>query len=185
MLVSFSINIYATYKFPDAAFYLLPSRSWELLLGAFVALMKPSASPKPWLDGLLLLAGLTAILYSVITFSESTSFPGYAALVPVLGSVVLIYACGSSPKNLVAYPLSTKPLVFIGLISYSLYLWHWPIIVYSKMYSGHLGWKPTTFAVLISFLLAILSWHWIDRPFAKSGCCLVLLHYFEGCLLRY
>jgi hypothetical protein len=122
------------------------------------------------------------IVYSTVRYTPQTLFPGFSALLPCLGSVFIIGA-GEAGSSLVAGALSSRPLVFIGLISYSIYLWHWPVIVFQKM--GVLisasQIMPERYAMLIStsrfdvvveltlsMLLAILSWKFVERPF-QSG----------------
>ena len=105
------------------------------------------------------------ITYSVFAFSNETSFPGSAAAVPTIGAALIIYS-GQGGKSFVSTILSLRPAVFIGLISYSLYLWHWPVIVYTEMY---LIKTPTPFemtAILtFIFMVSLLSWKLIESPF--------------------
>lgn len=169
-VVSLGISIYWIGKgSQDAAFYLLPARAWELMVGSLIALYKP-AKPMPqkaaeWVG----IAGLVAILYTVIFYDDGTDFPGAAALLPTLGAGAIILASANAPIRIARY-LSYKPLVFIGLISYSWYLWHWPIISFAR-YLPYIKFNALTgfVCLVISFGLAYLSWRFIERPFRASN----------------
>jgi len=168
-LVSFLVSIWGVVYQPSATFYLAPTRAWELLLGALLALNLFPPIGNPAVRGTLGIIGLGLIMVSVFAFSEKTPFPGLAALVPCGGTALIIYA-GSSGACLVSQLLSVRPAVFLGLISYSLYLWHWPLIVFAKYY-----WmRPLTFSdsallIGVSVLVASLSWRFIESPFRKRN----------------
>jgi peptidoglycan/LPS O-acetylase OafA/YrhL len=153
-----------------AAFYLLPSRAWELLIGAMLALYKPVKPLLSKFAEVLGGVGLAAILYTVICFDNKTPFPGFAALLPTLGTAAIIFSA-TNYQTKVAKMLSYKPMVFIGLISYSWYLWHWPVISFFRYLPGF-KFNALTGAIclLISFVIAVWSWRYIERPFrAKDG----------------
>lgn len=161
---SFTWSLHATAHFPSAAFFLLPSRIWELDLGLALALLPRAGFRDPRTNELASLAGLAAILAPVFLHDEGTVFPGVAALAPCLGTALLIFAnTGSltSSGRLLASPLP----VWIGKISYPLYLWHWPVLVFARYW--WIG-SPPEFLVLLvlaaSFLLAWATWRWIERP---------------------
>lgn len=160
---SLALSIVAVSKNPDFAFYMLPTRAWELMAGALLAVGAIPAVRSQAAREALALAGVAAIGWAVFTFSSATPFPGASALFPVIGSAMLIHV---APGTLVGRALSLPPVVFIGLISYSLYLWHWPVIVFAE-YANDAplrGWW-TVGAIIISLLLAILSWRFVERPF--------------------
>lgn len=159
---SFLLSIFLTEPKPSAAFYLLPSRTWELMAGSLLALNRVPKAKSALLNEGIALAGLLAIVSSVFLFDASTIFPGYAAALPVLGSVLIIYA---AEKTLVGKLLSLKPVVFIGLISYSLYLWHWPLIVFFRNWNLLLDDGGRWLVVAVSLVIATLSWRFIERPF--------------------
>ncbi len=164
-VVSFGLSMWAVRVVPDAAFYLLPYRTWELMLGAVLAL---GAFPLPssrWLRDALSLLGLALIGWAVFTFAAQTRFPGENALFPCVGTALLIYA-GESEGAFTTRALSLSPLVFTGLISYSLYLWHWPIYVFEKYQTiGPLSAVQIAFGITLSVLLAVVSWRYVERPF--------------------
>lgn len=164
---SFSLSAIGAFADPQATFYLAPARAWELLLGVLLAI-------RPWalrFDGaarnLLALLGLTMIGFSIIAYSVETPFPGATALVPCLGAAFVI-AAGQAGDSLVGRFLSLPPVVFVGLISYSLYLWHWPVIYYQRADAEVLTNSSRLVIVLYSFILAILSWQFVEKPFRRG-----------------
>ncbi|WP_165356446.1 acyltransferase family protein [Sphingosinicella sp. BN140058] len=152
---------------PSAAFYLLPSRAWELALGGGLALIT-TAPKRRWVNELLGAAGLIGILLCVWKYSAQTPFPGLTALVPCIGAALLIYT--GAQNTIVSQLMSLPPVVFIGRISYSLYLWHWPVIVFSKIWLFQAaGPMVMGLEVAASILLAILSWKYVETPFRVQG----------------
>lgn len=145
------------------AFYLLPPRAWELLVGALLALGAVPAVRQRWAREAISLAGLAAIIGPAVFYSKATVFPGLAALPPVLGAAALIHC---APGTLAGRMLSLRLPVGIGLISYSLYLWHWPLIVFTE-YSQGVRLSPLQSAVVIAASLAAgwLSWRFVEQPF--------------------
>ncbi|WP_298281892.1 acyltransferase family protein [Novosphingobium sp.] len=165
---SFAIAVWKQADTDGFAFYLLPARAWELMAGSLLALLPGVPSAKPArIAGPASLAGLALIVWAVATFDRATVFPGANALIPVLGAVLLIRF---APGTLVGRLLSTQPLVFVGLISYSLYLWHWPLIVFAEYASdAPLSGPRQAAVVLASFLVAWASWRFVERPFRSSA----------------
>ncbi len=169
--LSFVVAAVGAFKFPVSTFYLAPTRAWELLLGTILSLKL-----FPELTGALrrnaaTLLGIAMIMTSAALFSATTPFPGVAALLPCLGTA-LITAAGETGPSLISRILSSKPVVFVGLISYSLYLWHWPIIVFQKanaiLVTGVSN-RAAAFAVLaVTFLVSILSWKFVELPFRNG-----------------
>ncbi len=167
--LSLLLSIWGMHSFPTATFFLFPGRAWELLLGSFLALNLFPPIAKQWQREGYSLIGIALILWAVFQFSHLTPFPGAYALVPCVGALLIIYA-GRDGPSLIGRLLSTPPLVFIGLISYSLYLWHWPIMVFSRQYfyERYSDWH-TAGILAISLLLSVISWRYIERPFRKKG----------------
>jgi len=168
---------------PVTVFYMPYTRAWELLLGTILSLGMFPRMGSAVIRNVVSLAGMGLIGYAVMRYSLHTPFPGLAALLPCVGSALIIGAGESSP-TLVSMVLSWRPLVFIGLISYSLYLWHWPVIVLhsygisvnreSLLPHRYVGLFPfirvDMFAeIAISFLLAVLSWRFVERPFRSRS----------------
>ena len=166
--VSLALSIHWAENRPAAGFYLAPARAWELLLGVFLALNTIRSWSNQWLREIAAAAGIILILISVVIFESTTPFPGSAALVPCLGTVLVIQAGrGEGPPTQVARLLSKKSVVSVGLISYSLYLWHWPIFAFSRFWLGttHLPVLWALGGVAVSIVVAAVSWGFVERPF--------------------
>ena len=165
LALSFASGVFVMARDSSAAFYFMHLRAWELLTGSLLALrVLPTRLGRGLRNGFSF-AGFATILASVFLFTESTIFPGFSALLPVAGSALIIYG-GMEGDSLVGRVLSLPPLVFVGKISYSLYLWHWPVVVIGKYYLIR---QPTTIDLVawtaLIFLLSVLSWRWIETPF--------------------
>ncbi len=167
-LASLALSIHGVKAQPEAAYYLLPGRAWELALGALLAFGAFPASPNRWLREVAGFAGLAAIAWAVLTYSVKTPFPGLAALAPCLGAAAVLWA-GGGGDSWVRRIMAFRPLVWIGLISYSLYLWHWPVIVFNN--AGLLLGEAVSpklekvILVGVSLALATASWWFVERPF--------------------
>jgi peptidoglycan/LPS O-acetylase OafA/YrhL len=167
-LLSFAACVIATPLRPTMAFYLAPLRAWELSAGAILALAPVLRLPRGASAGLGAV-GLGLILFAAFRFGDATDFPGAAAAIPVLGAVAIILA-GGAGGGPVSRLLASAPLRGIGLISYSLYLWHWPVIVLQRYWTVRPPTLPETLAaVALSLLLAWASWRFIERPFRGHG----------------
>jgi peptidoglycan/LPS O-acetylase OafA/YrhL len=149
----------------QTAFYMLYTRAWELLMGTGLSLGMFPRLRHAVMRNLASLAGIALIAYAVMFYSKDTVFPGLSALAPVLGSALIIGA-GESGSSLVGAVLSWRPVVFVGLISYSLYLWHWPVIVVQHL--GVFGPMQHGTVAISSLILGFLSWRFVERPF-RSG----------------
>ena len=171
---SFVLAIMATSLAPTAGFYLLPTRMWELMLGAALMLRRPPAIGNRLLMEFLGLAGFGLIAYGFLTISESDPFPGYNALFPCIGTALLIYVGQNPPTADRAATLATRilqfgPFVWIGLISYSLYLVHWPINSFVHYLSLQNISVPTVIAMMVgSLALATFSWKYVEQPFRQK-----------------
>jgi peptidoglycan/LPS O-acetylase OafA/YrhL len=168
-VASFALSIAGTYLNQDATFFILPTRAWELMAGALLAAMPGRVALKHgWMEAAAL-AGFGLILLSIFFYTRNTRFPGLAAMPPCLGAVLIIFS-GSARPTTVGKWLSLKPVVFIGLISYSLYLWHWPVLVFSKYATpGIQTWQVRAGLLGICLGLAILSWRFVETPFRKKA----------------
>jgi len=169
-VASFLLSVVGVAVARDAAFYLAPSRAWELGIGALLALGAIPASHRKHLRSLVALLGIAAIACSVTLYSPSTPFPGVAALLPCLGAGAIIWA-GSGGHNLVGDALGARPLVLTGLVSYSLYLWHWPLLTLGRYHAVRdLTTGETALLLSLSVIAAVASWRYVERPFrGKSG----------------
>lgn len=163
---SLALSVAAMTAAPTAAFFLLPTRAWELLAGSLLALY-PVNPLSRIVRELLGFAGLALVLAAVLLFDEATPFPGYAAAAPVLGAVAILMA-GGAGGSVVSRILAWRPFVFVGLISYSLYLVHWPLIVFTRyaLLRDPQGLEIVALA-FGSVLLATLSWWFVEKPFRR------------------
>lgn len=166
LAASFGFSLWAVTHAPADAFYLLPSRMWELMLGAMLAIGGLVVPRLRALREAIAIIGLALIGWSVFALTPATPFPGLAALAPCLGAALVIYA--GSGRTAVNDALSVRPLVFVGLISYSLYLWHWPLYVFTRyVLFRELTGLETAGLIAASFVLAFLCWRFIERPFRE------------------
>jgi peptidoglycan/LPS O-acetylase OafA/YrhL len=164
-LLSFIACVCATYFSPTSAFFLAPMRAWELLIGSILAIANfPLISQKNVLEAISVI-GLALIVYAAAFFNEGTLFPGAAAAIPTAGAALLIYS-GAEGGTRISRFLALKPFVAIGLISYSLYLWHWPLLVFAQIFEvGEVSSAERVVVVAVSLLLAALSWKYVEAPF--------------------
>ena len=151
---------------PMAVFYLLPFRAWEMLCGSLAALMaRPAWLGTPSRHALSLI-GIGAILAPCFTYCRETVFPGAAALAPCLGTVAIIAAGETACVNRF---LSVEPLRRVGLASYSIYLWHWPILAFLRYVLGLTLTMPVTLMALAATVVAaIASYGWIETPLRRG-----------------
>ena len=163
--LSFFVCIMATPSHEAAAFFLIPFRAWELLIGSLLAVQIAPPLGGRRARELLAASGLLMVLTSVLVYTRNTPFPGVAAALPTIGTAFIIHA-GTSGGSLVNRALGIKVLVFFGLISYSLYLWHWPVVVYAKTLLIN---EPNDIELAVMamaiLLLSTLSWRFVETPF--------------------
>ena len=169
LALSLALSLWMTPIKAVASYFLLPTRAWELLAGSLLAVVSiPQPRTQLWRE-LLAGASLVCIAAPVMLYSARTPFPGYAALLPVAGTVVLIWL-GGGRSTIVGRVLQFRPAVYIGLISYSLYLWHWPLIVFARHLNGLDPIRPyIPILLLVSLVVAAISHAVIERPFRRVG----------------
>jgi len=178
-LLSFALSVWGVARHPSAAFYLLPTRAWELLLGSLVAYLpaRTAGSGRRAARELAAIGGVAIILLAAFGYRATTPFPGAAALAPCLGAALWIRANGRSSGGepgasrapTLAGSLLSRPLpVFVGLASYSLYLWHWPFLAFARYLSVD-PLSPGIRLALVggSAVCAVLSWKFVETPFRK------------------
>ncbi len=170
-LASLMLAQWATGAQPDAGFFLLPTRAWELLLGSLLALHFNRAAPpqpSPAMAQALSLMGLGLILASILVYDSGTPFPGLHALVPTVGAALVIFCAG--PGTLAGRLLGTRPMTFVGRISYSAYLLHFPAFAFAR-YTASAPPSPGTMAAISGLVLAAgwLSWKYVETPFRTPG----------------
>lgn len=165
VVLFFIASVWLSYEKPSGAFFLLPARVWELGLGSVLALQTfPALKSGKVRDGIGYL-GAALLFTGIFALDSSMTFPGFAALLPCLGAACIIYA-GQDDRG-IGKILSLRGLRFIGLVSYSWYLWHWPVFVFLRMMQAQteLSLSASLFGILLSFLLAIFSWKFVETPF--------------------
>jgi peptidoglycan/LPS O-acetylase OafA/YrhL len=172
-VVSFGLSVYGSYRAPAATFFLLPTRAWELATGSLLAFAP--AIPQARLRTLLAWIGLAAICVPFFFYAPGIRFPGLTALPPVAGAALLIWSGFQLPTSNFQLPvpnrlLASRPFVWIGLLSYSLYLWHWPLFAFQKYISFTPAALPLRLSlVAASVMLAWLSLRFVERPFRSRA----------------
>jgi len=172
-VASLALSVWLLPRMPAVTFYLLPTRAWELLGGALVALVPAGRVPgSRWQRELLVGGGLLGMVLPCFLYTRETAFPGLAALPPCLGAILFIFGSSSPPTKAglpwLARFFTLRPVVFIGLISYSLYLWHWPLVAFSHYWAlEEIPLWHRWSIVGASLGLAVLSWKFLETPFRK------------------
>jgi peptidoglycan/LPS O-acetylase OafA/YrhL len=166
--LSLGLAQYESAAHPIANFYILPTRAWELFIGAATAMALLTRKPLDnWLGQILSALGLSLIVYSVFAFSEATPFPSVYTLIPTLGAALIIW--GAGPTTAVNRALRWRPIVGVGLISYSAYLWHQPLFAFARLRSlSPLGDRQFLFLAGVAFALAWATYLFVERPFRKK-----------------
>ena len=171
---SLMISQWAAYNHPTANFFLLITRGWELAIGACIAFYFlyrkrtiRAILSNNIIDEVMGFIGLLLIAYSIFIFDESIPFPSFYALVPTMGTGLIILF--SSPTTIVGRILGSKALVFIGLISYSAYLWHQPLFAFARHRSlMEPGLLIFSLLIIMTLFLAYLSWRYVEKPFRNK-----------------
>jgi peptidoglycan/LPS O-acetylase OafA/YrhL len=160
--------VYAEFHLPVWNFYLPVTRAWELGAGTILAVWQSGTlrfkSAVSWKTEILGAVGILIVICSMMVYSPHTRFPGYEAALPVLGTLLLLASAGSRVNRM----LETRPLVAVGLISYSLYLWHWPLLSFAEVLSTKpLHTRTIAILMLFAFLAASLSYIFVEKPFRQ------------------
>jgi peptidoglycan/LPS O-acetylase OafA/YrhL len=169
LLLSLVIAEWSSSRNPSFSFYMLPSRFWELLAGGLLAsilhdIPRPTCSST--IGRIMPLFGLLLIIYSLVNTKLGTGHPGFVTITPVAGTVLILWFAHRG--ELLTRLLASGPFVKIGLISYSLYLWHYPIFSFGRIFNHHptnidkLGW------IILTFLLSTITYFLVEKPFRKS-----------------
>ncbi len=168
-LISFAGAVYGSVTSPSANFYLIPTRAWELGVGALLAMAAAFSigTPRIIREGTAVI-GVVLILYSIFMLDEGTPFPSLYTLLPVLGTAFVIV--GATKSTIVGRALGSSVLVGIGLISYSLYIWHQPIFAFIRLRSLYEpSFSVMVGAILFSFFLSLLTWKYVETPFRRKS----------------
>jgi len=169
---SFALALLGSRNFPVSNFYLLPTRAWELLLGATASFLERrpfvATLDNALASGTLSLIGLALIVYSVFALGDQMPFPGAYALFPVVGA--FLFVLFSNKRSISRSLLSAKPVVYIGKLSYSLYLWHFPVIVFAKFLQlqKEIYLEPA-YLILITTGASILSFNLVENPIRHAS----------------
>lgn len=164
-LVSLGVAQYWSFASPDAAFYLLPSRAWELMAGSAAAFWMLWRAPAS--NDLIALVGVICLLGTYLFFSEQVPHPSLWTVIPVTGTVLIIVFARSG--TIIAKILSSGPFVAIGLVSYSAYLWHQPLFAFARIRTiGDPSLGLMIALSLLSLILAAVSWKYVEAPFRTA-----------------
>lgn len=165
--ISLLLSVALSARQPDASFYLIHTRAWELLLGALTAWRLPSTAQPERIARMLKLAGLAMIIGAMVLIDETAPYPGWRALLPCVGTALILRhgAAGGLAQRVLGW----RPLVLVGLASYSIYLWHQPLFAFARALSV----TPPGAGVMAALTLATLvigyaSWRWIEQPFRDA-----------------
>lgn len=161
---SLALSIWGVYNYPGATFFLLPTRGWELLLGALTYFASLRRIESRALSEAIAAGGLILILGPAVLLTEASRFPGLNAIPPCLGAALLILS-GANSRTTISELLSLKPLVATGLISYSLYLWHWPIMAFCRYWQTSAEFSASLPVILPAIAVAaIATWYFVEQP---------------------
>jgi peptidoglycan/LPS O-acetylase OafA/YrhL len=167
--LSLAVSEAMVWTAPAAAFYFAPSRGFELLSGALIATRALPALRSQKTREIVAGVGLAAIFLPLMFYTAKLPFPGLVALVPCVGTALMLHA-GANGESWAAKSISTPGYLFFGNLSYSLYLWHWPILVYARhLFGGTIDWIQASVAVALAVGASVLSYRYVEQPFlAKS-----------------
>ena len=146
------------------------TRAWELALGAFIAVVGPAVSRMPtWAHQVAAALGLAGIIVSALSLTPSTPYPGWAVAIPVVSSALLIWAGCGNPQTVIGRALSVRPMQWLGARSYSLYLWHWPILSIAAQYAGHhLSLWQNSGLLLAAVAASAITFRLVENPVRNS-----------------
>ena len=179
MVGSILLGQYTALKAPSFAYYMLPARAGELLIGGLLALGAPGKRPgeePSTRHEIQVLLGLGLIGWGLFALDGESIFPGFNALYPTLGAALVIHA-GSITSPRTSAILRLRPVVFVGLISYSLYLWHWPILALIRYTSTSLSFPMKLGALAVILLASYASYRWVELPFRHGRPSVVVRRY--------
>lgn len=163
-ILSLALCEYASRAVPIANFFLIPTRAWELLAGSICAFLHQRRAIKG--NGPLAALGLGLILFAMVQYDEGMRLPSLGTLVPVLGAALVLLYAGAD--TLTSRLLSTRGMVGIGLISYSLYLWHYPLFAFAHLQFVAASTGTMTVLVAASLVLGTLTWRYVEQPFRRQ-----------------
>lgn len=178
---SFLLNVTQVKNFPIDTFYLPWTRLWELLIGSALSyyVIVKKLKPTSQLANPMSFIGLCMILFAAFLFSQKILFPGWWALIPTLGALFIISAGQRAWIN--QYILSLRPFVYVGLISYPMYLWHWPMISFIRIVDPSiLSIKTKLLIILATIIVSSMTYYLLEKPIKKRG--IVIALFLAGAL---
>ncbi len=164
-LASFIAALFYIEHDNSAVFYLYPFRAWEMFLGTLLATRTiPTINSVKW-NNVVAVIGLSLVILPTIFYTDKILFPGFSAFIPCFGTVLLLHS-GSAQHGWVYQLLSSKPPVFIGKLSYSLYLWHWPLyVLFAYIRPDGLSVLEVSMVAAATFAASFICYHWVEAPF--------------------
>jgi peptidoglycan/LPS O-acetylase OafA/YrhL len=187
-LLSLAVSVACERQHPSANFYLPFTRAWELLIGSLLSFRMLPVIRHRLAREVCAFTGLGLVLFAVFKYTSNIPFPGLSALPPCLGAALIIYS-GEQGVSLVGQVLSFRPLVFLGGISYSLYLWHWPFLQFGQygfLHANSLSHRENVAVYLaVCIGVSVLSWRFVEQPFRQRNLRLPrrILFSYAGCVL--
>lgn len=178
--LSFAACVWVTAHNPRAAFYQMPLRGWELLAGALLAIDAVPALPGRVARELAAIAGLALIGGAIALYSDATRFPGLAAAAPVVGAALVLHAHAGGASTWAGRVLGAAPIAFVGKISYSLYLWHWPLLVLSAYWRVDPAPHRVAAVLAVTAIVSVASWKFVEQPFRRRARWLTRPRLFAG-----
>jgi peptidoglycan/LPS O-acetylase OafA/YrhL len=186
IVASFGFSIWYTYSNPSAAYFHTGARAWEFFIGVATFIASPFIVLSSKVSRILMWIGGLLILSVGVIIPNSATYPGYVAALPVAAAVSIMIAGDFAKTGYVYKILSSKILVYIGGMSFSLYLWHWPIFIYFQHYSGanpgEINFTEGFFIIVLAFVFSIISNLLIEKPFSKIKKTSTIAPYFIGVL---
>ncbi|EUB98708.1 acyltransferase 3 [Rhizobium sp. CF080] len=166
----FLYSIYATYRSADTAYFMFTARAWEILSGAFIAVLlgkhgQPALSAKT--KDMISAVALASLAFCLYHFDEHISYPGLYATVPVASTVALIVAAGDD--TIIGRALASRLLVWVGLLSYSIYMWHQPVIVAAEVLGYFSNASQKVLVIGLIVFISYLSWRFVEQPFRRTS----------------
>jgi peptidoglycan/LPS O-acetylase OafA/YrhL len=167
---SFAWSVIETSSNATWAYFSPLTRAWELALGALVAVVGPTLARVPgWVYQLTAMLGLAGIIASALALTPSMPYPGWRVAIPVVSTALLIWAGCGNPRTVIGRALSVRPMQWIGARSYSLYLWHWPILMIAEQYAGHhLSPWQNSGLLLAAVAASATSFRLVENPVRNS-----------------
>lgn len=166
LILSFAASIQLTPVNSTAAFFSLPTRLWEFAAGGLLATLPRGLAPPRALRDVIGVLGLGGIAVAAIMLSRDTPYPGWAALLPVTGAALIIFAAADG--SLINRGLASRPMQALGKLSYGWYLWHWPILIFANAAAPDLGLPARTALAVVALGLAAISLQVIEMPIRRS-----------------